>query len=283
VDPASPAPTTINALLDHYDGVLLDAYGVLVDARGILPGAAALIGELTRRGTPFAIVTNDASRSRATWSARFAGHGIAIEPERVVTSGSLLPAYVRERGLVGARTCVLGTADSVAYVREGGAEPIALAPGMELDALAVCDDSGTPFVDGIELAFSAIVRAVDAGRSPALILPNPDLVYPKGGGEYGFTAGSMALVIEAALARRFPARCPRFDHLGKPAPHLFVEGQRRIGAARVVMIGDQLETDIAGARAAGIDSALLLSGVSRWPGATTSGIAPTYLLATIEP
>jgi ribonucleotide monophosphatase NagD (HAD superfamily) len=283
VDPASPAPTTINALLDRYDGVLLDAYGVLVDARGILPGAAALIGELTRRGTPFAIVTNDASRSRGTWSARFAGHGIAIEPERMVTAGSLLAAYFRERGLSGARTCVLGTADSVAYVREGGAEPIALAPGMELDALAVCDDSGTPFVEGIGLAFSAIVRAVDAGRSPALVLPNPDLVYPKGDREYGFTAGSMALVIEAALARRFPARSPRFDHLGKPAPHLFVEGQRRIGAARVVMIGDQLETDIAGARAAGIDSALLLSGVSRWPGAATSGIAPTYLLATIEP
>jgi HAD superfamily hydrolase (TIGR01450 family) len=280
--PTPPTPTTINALLERYDGVLLDAYGVLVDARGILPGAAALIAELTRRGTPFAIVTNDASRSRATWSARFARHGIAIAPERIVTAGSLLPAYFRERGLSGARTCVLGTEDSVAYVREGGGVPVALAPGMELDALAVCDDDGTPFVEGIERAFSAIVRAVDAGRSPALVLPNPDLVYPKGDREYGFTAGAMALVIEAALARRFPGRSPRFDHLGKPAPHLFAEGHRRIGAARVVMIGDQLETDIAGAHAAGIDAALL-SGVSRWPGTATSGIAPTYLLATIEP
>jgi ribonucleotide monophosphatase NagD (HAD superfamily) len=45
VDPASPAPTTITALLDRHDGVLLDAYGVLVDASGILPGAAALIAE----------------------------------------------------------------------------------------------------------------------------------------------------------------------------------------------------------------------------------------------
>src|SRR4029079_133024 len=136
----------------------------------------------------------------ATWAARFAGLGVAITPERIVTSGSLLPGYFRDRDLVGARTCVLGTDDSVAYVREGGGVPIALAPGMELDALAVCDDSGTPFVEGIERAFSAIVRAVDAGRRPALVLPNPDLVYPKGEREYGFTAGSMALVIEAALA-----------------------------------------------------------------------------------
>jgi len=284
--PGAPAPVAITTLLDRYDGILLDAYGVLVDARGPLPGAAALLAELARRGKPFAIVTNDASRSRATWSARFAGHGIAVAPEHVVTAGSLMPAYFRERGLAGARTLVLGTADSAAYVREGGGVPIALAPGMELDALAVCDDDGTPFVEGIERAFSAIVRAVDAGRRPALVLPNPDLVYPKGEREYGFTAGSMALVIEAALARRFPAHGLRFDQLGKPQPHLFAEGQRRLGGGRVVMIGDQLETDIAGARAAGIDCALL-SGVSRWPGGAAndgdSGIAPTYLLATIEP
>lgn len=275
-----PTPTTIGALLDRYDGLLIDAYGVLVDAGGLLPGAAALLAELARRRMPHAIVTNDASRSRATWVARLARHGIAVTAEQIATSGSLLPGYFRERGLAGARTCVLGTDDSFDYVREGGGVPVALARGMEIDALAVCDDSGTPFVDGIELAFSAVVRAVHAGRAPALVLPNPDLVYPRGGGEYGFTAGAMALVIESALARRFPGRDLRFDHLGKPAPHLFVEARRRLGADRVVMIGDQLETDIAGAQAAGIDAALL-AGVSRWD--ATSGIAPTYLLATIEP
>jgi ribonucleotide monophosphatase NagD (HAD superfamily) len=274
-----PTPTTVAALLDRYDGLLIDAYGVLVDASGLLPGAGALLTELARRGTPFAIVTNDASRSPATFVERFARLGVAVAPERIVTSGSLLPAYFRDRGLAGARTCVLGTADSLAFVREGGGVPIALAPGMELDALAVCDDSGTPFVEGIGLAFSAVVRAVAAGRTPALVLPNPDLVYPKGDGEYGFTAGAMALLIEAALARRFAGRAPKFDHLGKPAPHLFAEAQRRLATDRVVMIGDQLETDIAGARAAGIDAALV-AGVSRWEPA--SGIAPTYLLATIE-
>ncbi|TMQ09129.1 MAG: hypothetical protein E6J91_31330 [Deltaproteobacteria bacterium] len=274
-----PTPTTIAELLDRYDGLLLDAYGVLVDERGLLPGAAALFAELDRRAAPYAIVTNDASRSQATWAARFARHGIIVPAERIVTSGSLLPGYFRDRGLAGARTCVLGTEDSVAYVRAGGGVPIALARGMELDALAVCDDSGTPFVDGIALAFSAVVRAVHAGRTPALVLPNPDLIYPRGDAEYGFTAGAMALIIEAALARRFPGRL-RFDHLGKPAPHLFAEARRRLGGVRVVMVGDQLETDIAGTHAAGIDAALL-AGVSRWDPA--SGIAPRYLLATIEP
>jgi len=276
----APRPTTIRDLLDSYDGVLLDAYGVLVDARGPLPGAPPLIAELTRRGTPYAIVTNDASRSPATYVRRFAAMGLAIPEERIVTSGGLLPGFFRERGLAGARTIVLGTEDSYAYVRAGGGIPSELEPGVEIDAVAICDDAGTPFLEGIELAFSAIARAVEAGRAPALVLPNPDLVYPKGDREFGFTAGAMALLIEAALGRRFPGAALEFARLGKPAPYLFAEGVRRLGTSKLVMIGDQLETDIAGARAAGVDSALL-AGVSRWH--AHSAIAPTYLLATIAP
>jgi ribonucleotide monophosphatase NagD (HAD superfamily) len=275
-----PRPTTIPELLASHEGLLLDAYGVLVDAAGALPGAKELIGALNRREFPYAVVTNDASRTPATYVGRFAGFGLEIPAARIVTSGSLLPGYFRERGLAGARTAVLGTADSYAYVTEGGGIPIALAPGMHIDAVAICDDAGTPFLEGIELTLSAIVRAIEAGRRPALVLPNPDLVYPKGGGELGFTAGAMALLIEAALARRFPAANLVFDRLGKPAPHLLLEGKRRLGRDRVVMIGDQLETDIAAALAAGIECALL-AGVSRWDGRST--IVPTYLLASLAP
>jgi len=277
-----PQARTIGELLDAYDGILLDAYGVLVDARGVLPEAGPLLTELARRGQPYAIVTNDASRLPETYARRFAEMGLAVDPARVVPAGSLLPGYFRAHGLEGARTCVLGPPDSYAYVREGGGVPVRIERGMEIDVACVCDDSGTPFLEGIEIALSAIVRAIEAGRRPHLVLPNPDLVYPKGDGELGFTAGTMALAIEAALARRFPAAPPVFDRLGKPAPHLFLEGARRLGIApaRLVMIGDQLETDVAGARAAGIDAALL-EGVSRWDPA--AGVAPTHLLATIDP
>ena len=277
-----PTPTGVTDLLARHDGVLLDVYGVLLDAVGPLPGARELIAELDRRRMPFAIVTNDASRSSATYAARFADHGIAIGAERFVTSGSLMPAYFRDHDLVGARTCVLGTADSIAYVREGGGVPIPLAAGMELDALAICDDDGFDFLPAIEAACSAVVRAVAAGRRPALVLPNPDLIYPKRDGELGFTAGAIALLIEAALARRFPSANLAFARLGKPEPHLFLAASRILGipSARLVMIGDQLETDIAGARAAGM-AAALVAGISRWE--PTATIAPTYLLATIAP
>jgi HAD superfamily hydrolase (TIGR01450 family) len=275
-----PRAATISELLASYDGVLLDAYGVLVDGRGALPGARELIDALNGRGIPYAIVTNDASRSQATYERRFAGLGLAIPGDRVVSAGSLLPGYFRAKGLAGARTCVLGTADSIAFVVEGGGVPVDVVAGMEVDAVAVCDDSGTPFLEGIELAVSALVRAVEAGRTPAFVLPNPDLVYPKGPGELGFTAGAMALLIETALARRFPGHQVELDRLGKPMPHIFREAQQQLGVSRVVMIGDQLETDVVGALAAGIDVALL-AGVSRWvPHAT---LTPTYLLDRLAP
>ncbi len=274
----APRAVTIAELLASYDGLLLDAYGVLVDAAGALPGATELIDTLVRRGTRFAVVTNDASRSQATYVRRFAALGLAIAADQIVTSGSLLPGYFQSRGLTGARTLVLGTDDSRAFVVAGGGVVVELTPGMEIDAVAICDDAGTPFLDGIELALSAIIRAVEAGRRPALVLPNPDLVYPKGGGELGFTAGAMALLVEAALARRFPDHRLVFDRIGKPAPDLFLAGKQRLGVERVVMIGDQLETDIAGARAAGIDAALL-AGVSRYE--RGAAIVPTYLLADL--
>src|SRR6476646_10227225 len=108
----TPAPIAIRDLLDRYEGVLLDVYGVLFDARGPLPGARELIAELERRSQPFAIVTNDASRSADTYQRLFAGHGMNVHSDQVVTSGSLVSG---RSGLAGARTCVLGTPDSVAY------------------------------------------------------------------------------------------------------------------------------------------------------------------------
>ena len=256
----------------------------MLDASGALPGAHALVAELERRKMPYAFVSNDASRSQKTYVEKFATLGLSVDGSRVITSGSLMPGYLTAKQLAGARMCVLGTADSMDYVRQGGAEVVPLARGMAIDGIAVCDDSGFPFLDGMDWSLSALVRAVDAGRRPTLLLPNPDLLYPKGSSELGFTAGAMALLLEAGLARRFPRQRLVFDRLGKPEPHLFVAGAQQIGVPldRVVMIGDQLETDIAGAVAAGCASALLAGGISRWDDEASTephpAVAPTWLL-----
>jgi HAD superfamily hydrolase (TIGR01450 family) len=263
-------------VLDRYDGVLLDAYGVLNDARGALPGAAALIAHLREAGKAFAIVTNDASRLPETIARRFAAMGLDVPAERVVTSGSLLAPWLRERELERARVMVLGTDDSRAYVAAAGASLAPLADDAEIDVLAVCDDAGFDFLPGLEATLTAASRALDAGRALSLVLPNPDLVYPRGGGALGFTAGAIALVIEAALARRHPG-APRFAHLGKPERHLFDAAAALFPTRNLLMVGDQLETDIAGARAAGLDAALLTGHAAVSRGASEA-IAPTFVI-----
>lgn len=267
--------TDISHLLDRYEGFLVDAYGVLNDAGGALPGAAAFVAELARRGKPWVLLTNDASRTPATIAARLTRFGVPVREEQVVSSGLLLA----QAGLAGKRTICLGTPDSHAMTRAAGAvlvEPRGATP----DAIVVADDSGYEFLDAIEATIAAALRTLDAGRPLDLLLPNPDLLYPKPGGEMGLTSGAVALLVEAALDRLRPG-APRFTRLGKPHRPLFDLARQRLATGPLVMIGDQLETDIAGALGAGLDAALVASGVDAWrPGVEP---VPTWLIPSIAP
>ena len=276
------APSTrFDTLVERYDLFLFDAYGVLVHGSGIMPGAREAIGRLDTAGKPYFVVTNDASKLPATSAARYARLGLHLDPARIVTSGMLLGPYFAEQGLQGARCAVLGPADGIAYVELAGGTVV---PASEdFDVLAVCDESGFPFMATADAALTSLIRMIDAGRTPRLILPNPDILYPEGTDAFGFAAGSVALMFEAALARRYPDREDlRFVPLGKPQPHLYRHALALGGEANAVMIGDQLETDIAGANAAGIDSALLTVGVTRIAQRPLPpALRPTWLLSQL--
>ena len=74
----SPETTTLADLIARHDALLLDAYGVLVDGAGPLAHTPPLVAELARRGFPYAIVTNDASRTPDTYARRFASWGMTV-------------------------------------------------------------------------------------------------------------------------------------------------------------------------------------------------------------
>ena len=271
-----PGSTTVAALLARYDELLFDAYGVLVSSSGPMPGAPELIARLNRDGHRYFMVTNDASKLPATAAARYGGFGLAIDADHIVTSGSLLAPYFATHGLAGAATCVLGPRDSVRYVEMAGGRVV--PPDTAFDVLVIGDESGFPFLETADDALSSLIRCVDAGRRPHLLLPNPDLVYPRGGDRFGFAAGSVARMFEGALGARYPARDDLvFTRLGKPHPAIFEEAVRRAGTRNVVMIGDQLDTDIRGARDFGIDSALVEGGVST----DARDVVPTYRLRSL--
>lgn len=267
----------------RHAALLIDAYGVLVDGGGALPGAAEAIAALERDGVPWLLLTNDASRLPSRNAARLQSLGIPVRADRVLSSGMLLAPAFRALGLQGARCVVLGSPDSQTYVQEAGGELTPATEAETCDAVVIADDSGFDFLPTMEAVLTGLMRAVERGRPPALLLPNPDLIYPARGGAYGFTAGSLAAMLEGALTLRFADQAPRFTHLGKPAAMIFEAALARLGTRDALMLGDQLHTDIAGAAGVGIPSALLLTGLTTQDALRRSEIRPTYVIARLDP
>jgi HAD superfamily hydrolase (TIGR01450 family) len=272
----------IEELIVRYPVLLLDAYGVLVNDSGALAGAAGLIDELNRSRKPYYLLTNDASKLPQTAADRFQGYGLAIDPDRIITSGGLLKNHFETHGLRGARCVVLGPDDSAQYVIDAGGEVVSPANGF--DVIVIGDEAGFPFVDTVDTVITELFHKVERRERFHLVLPNPDLIYPKANRQFGIASGSIAMIIEAALQLRYPARpdlC--FKRLGKPHPAIYQEAIRRSGTDKMVMIGDQLETDIRGANAFGLDSVLVASGIADL---TTADIPqklrPTYLMHSIK-
>lgn len=272
---------SVAELCERYDAILFDAYGVLVHSDGALPGASDTIATLNHTRKPYAIITNDASKLPDTAAKRYQGFGLNIPSGHILSSGMLLRDYFHRHGLRGAACAVLGTAGSRHFVEQAGGT---IVPATEaFDVLVIGDENGYPFVETVDSALSSLFRAVDDGRTVRLVVPNPDLIFPHGHGGFGVAAGSVALLFEAALQRRFPERDDLiFDRLGKPQPDLYASAIEMLGSRNAVMIGDQLETDIAGAVASGIDSVLIATGVAHMDGFTpTSGIRPTYWMPSL--
>ena len=226
---------TIGELGELYDAILFDAYGVLVHSTGAMPGARDTIATLNQTGKPYAIITNDASKEPDVAATRYRGFGLDIPPERILSSGLLLRRYFAQHGLQDAACAVLGTAGSRYFVEQAAGTVVAATE--DFDVLVIGDENGYAFVETVDAALSSLFRAVDSGRKVRLVLPNPDLIFPHGGGGFGIAAGSVALMIEAALGRRYPQRDDLvFDRLGKPHPELYETAIEMLGSRNAVMI-----------------------------------------------
>lgn len=278
----SSIPTvTWRQLVERYDGILLDAYGVLVSHDGPYPQAPALLRDLQAAGASYWVVTNDASRLPETIVRQWRQQGLEVDPQRIITSGQQLQKAFVKGALQGAATVVLGPPDSERYVELAGG--VVVAPeAKRVDALVIADESGYAFLPAVDAALSACLSAFDAGRQIALLLPNPDLLYPTHSG-VGVAAGAVATMFEAIFAERYgasPGGPPRFQRLGKPHAPIFEAAIQRAGSRNLVMVGDQLATDIRGALEAGLDAALVgwgltdLSALQRLD--ATQQLAPTY-------
>jgi HAD superfamily hydrolase (TIGR01450 family) len=250
-----------------YDVAMLDLDGVVYIGPDAVPGAPEHIAKAAAAGMHLAYVTNNAARPPAVVAAHLAELGIPVEAGDVVTSAQAAARMLAERLPEGTAVYVIGgqglfealEEQSLRPVQSIGDEPEAVVSGFHRDLRW-----GT-VIDG-----AILVR-----RGLLWVASNTDLTVPT---QAGPGPGNGVLVDVVA---RFSQREPLVA--GKPATPLFEETLRRVGGERPLVVGDRLDTDIEGARNAGYDSLLVLTGVTGLPElvAARPGQRPTYLGADL--
>ncbi len=268
----SPSIIDIDYLIDRYDAIAFDSYGVLVDGIDPLPGAIEATERISKRGKPWLLATNDASRLTDLRVEVMREQGFDIRVDQVISAGSLLQGYFLSQGILGTQCIATGHGDAVEFVRLAGCEPVELNPDDDVStSLAIAGITGYDWAAATRDMFSLIIRRTDAGNPLKLVVPNPDVLYPDGVDRFSIGPGGLAEMLEIALSRRFgDVDAVKFAKLGKPYSPMFdaiknrLSGDRLSGFAEVAFVGDQLHTDIAGANQAGLDSILIGTGITRW-------------------
>ena len=230
-------------------GVLIDLDGVVYTGRDPIPGAADFLTEARRRGLQFLLVTNNSTTSPELVAERLHGMQIDVEPNEILTSAQAAVGYVRRLAKAGTTVRIVG---------ESGLRQAAEEEGLVVvDGEASCEW----VIAGLDRAFTyaklaAATRAIMGGAR--FVATNADALLPIEGGQVIPGAGTMIAAISTATGVEAVV-------VGKPEPGLFEHGLQRLGglaAQHVAMIGDRLDTDVAGGRRAGLRTILVLSGVT---------------------
>jgi 4-nitrophenyl phosphatase len=249
-------------MLSSIQTVLFDMDGVLYRGQQVLDGVGDLLGFFDSRGIRYACITNNASMTQEQYEQKLAKMGIHMPASQVVTSSLATGRYLRG---------VYPRGTSVLIVGMDGLRDALLADGYfveerEEPQLVV---QGADF----ELTYAKIKQACLAIRRGArYIATNPDKTFPSEEGLIPGAGAVMALLQAATDAEPLV--------IGKPAPTMFQIAAELLGgtAPTTLVIGDRLDTDIAGAVNAGMPSALVLTGVSTRAELATSPVQPTMVV-----
>ena len=266
---------TLEDIADQYDAFLLDAFGVLNIGETAIPGVIERIEMLKARGKRVIVVSNAAGFPHAALMEKYCRLGYDFAPADVITSRatllSALGSYeVMRWGLMATRSTGLRDLE-----------------GLDLSYLEE-DPNAYASVDGFLMIGSAawteerqalLVQAL-VGRPRPVWVGNPDIVAPR---ETGFS------VEPGYFAHRLADETDSTPHFfGKPFGNIYELALQRLGPEvprdRMVMVGDSLHTDILGAQAAGIGSALIadygfFAGYDIQHAIGCSGIYPDHIVA----
>ncbi|MER9052391.1 HAD-IA family hydrolase [Mesorhizobium sp. M0910] len=256
----SPPPQT---LADCYDAMLFDATGVLISQNDALPGAADVLARLNMSGQPYYIVTNISSGSDETIFARLRCAGLPIPAvDRIVSAGGVTRHCVLGELAAGRLVSYVGSAHAAHDIFGKHPNLHCADTAATFDTLVVLDDEDFDFKRAADNILSTFQRRlIETGEMPRIIAANADIIYPGKNGTLVFGPGIIGPMLQAGLAP-FGAPPISLEIMGKPGRAIFEECIGRAGTDRLLMVGDQVDTDIKGAKAAGLDALLVTTGLN---------------------
>ncbi|QPF86817.1 TIGR01459 family HAD-type hydrolase [Bradyrhizobium genosp. L] len=263
----------LHQIIDRFDHVLLDQWGTLHEGQSIFPAARECLARLRQAGKRVLVLSNSGKRARSN-AQRLAALGLPQDAyDGILTSGEVawsgLKARMQAPFAELGRRCFL--------IARGGDRTI--VDGLDLAVVADVDDADFILLAGLDDAAAAPERwrprlTGAATRGLPMLCANPDLTM----------FGAEGLIpAPGALARFYATLGGRVSYVGKPHAPIFAAALERLGhpsPARVLMIGDSLDHDVAGARAAGMLALLLRAGVHRDqdPNSPDDALAPHWTM-----
>ena len=243
---------------------LMDMDGVLVHGRRPIAGAAQFLDRLRAAGSPFLVLTNNSIFTPGDLAHRLRAGGLEVERERIFTSAMATAAFLRSQSPAGGTAFVIG---------ESGLTSVLHASGFTLA------DSGVEYVvlgEQQSYDLDTITRGIQLIAGGAhFIATNPDASFPRDTG-LAPACGAMA-----ALMERASGVAPFF--IGKPNPLMMRTALNHLGAHSedAVMVGDNMATDIIGGVQSGMETVLVLSGVTSSAQVARYAYQPTHVVESV--
>jgi 4-nitrophenyl phosphatase len=255
----------MSSLIERYAAFALDLDGVIWRGDTIIEGAAEGIASIRAAGKPLLFLSNNAAYLPSWVISRLGAAGIEVAEREVLTSGMVLRRWIVAHGFGGQQALVLGISTVVQQI-EDVVEVLPFTDANRATLVIAARDTLFDY-ERLRVAADAIrrgARFVAVNRDPTLPLP---------GGRLEPGTGSIVAAVEAASGATAII-------VGKPSLPVAEAAWEVIGREGVLMIGDRPDSDVAVARVAGWDAALVLTGVTK--AGDTPDPMPDYIIDSLR-
>lgn len=255
----------LKPFFDVFKAFILDCDGVLWRGDIPVPGAAETVRALRACGKTVVFVTNNSTLSRRGYAEKMRRMGIEASIDDVYCSSYVTARVLKLKGVK--KVFVVGELGLIEELRGQGIE---LVEPEEAECLVAGLDRN--------LTYRKLAKALECLRNGALfVATNTDPTLPA---ERGVLPGAGAIVaaLETASGRKPDVV------VGKPSPTMFqvVLEEKRLYPTETLVVGDRLDTDVMGAKLAGLAAALVLSGATTPGDLASSRLKPDFVLSSLS-